>query len=458
MINDFPNINPHLNFIDADTGERMGFRELYQLDIPEPLAEGKKLVFLYLNNSLSAVRLYLRLLDSPHVLVLLNPDLHLDLKKELEHNYSPNFIYDCSQDKRESDFQEVHVKGYRYYFKVNSDIKRQLHPEIKILLSTSGTTGSAKFVKLSLGNLLSNARSISSYLPIVSEDIVPLNLSIYYSYGLSILHANCLKAGTIVCTTKDVMQRSFWDDFNRLGYTSLSGVPFVYEMLKRLGFTKKEYPSLRYLTQAGGKLANHLIEEFATYCRVHQIRFYVMYGQTEATARMSYLHPDYTLEKLGSIGKPIPNGQFEIDKATGELVYRGPNVFGGYAERALDLADYVQPHELRTGDLARVDDDGFYFITGRAKRFIKLFGTRTNLDEIEELLKNHFTQLQFACTGHDDKLVIAFDTQLCSEEVVKGFIRETLKIHPSVVQILPLVEFPKTSNGKVDYTSILSKL
>lgn len=458
MIQHFLKRNPNLHFVDAETGQHMGFSDLLQLELPLELLNGKKLVFLYLNNSLSSVRLYLRFLDTNHALVLLNPELNFGLKEELENTYRPQAIFDCSENKRGSGYEAFFFGGYRYWMYKKSIQEVIIHPKIKLLLSTSGTTGSAKFVKLSEANLLANAQSISSYLPIVSQDVVPLNLAVFYSYGLSVLHANCLKAGSIVCTTKDVMQRAFWDDLSRFGYTSLAGVPFVYEMLMRLGFTKKEYPTLRYLTQAGGKLANHLIVEFASYCRRHHKQFYVMYGQTEATARMSYLHPHYTLKKLGSIGKAIPNGRFDLDEATAELIYYGPNIFGGYAQGLQDLTTYEQPNELRTGDLGRMDEDGFYFITGRAKRFIKLFGIRTNLDEIEEVLKNNFQQVQFACTGNDDKLLIAYDTKRCAEQLVMVFLREKLKIHPTAVQIISVSDLPINSNGKVDYTAIMSKI
>jgi acyl-coenzyme A synthetase/AMP-(fatty) acid ligase len=455
LIQHFLKGNPNLHFVDAETGEHMGFSNILQLELPLDLLAGKKLVFLYLNNSLASIRLYIRLLDTNHALVLLNPELNFGMKEELENTYCPQAIFDSSESKRENGYEAFFFEGYRYWISNKSIQDLTIHPEIKLLLSTSGTTGSAKFVKLSEANLIANAQSIASYLPISLQDVAPLNLAVFYSYGLSVLHANCLKAGTIVCTTKDVMQRGFWEDLSRLGYTSLAGVPFVYEMLMRIGVTKKEYPSIRYFTQAGGKLADHLIEEFANYCRRQQKQFYVMYGQTEATARMSYLHPDNTLEKLGSIGKAIPNGRFEIDNATSELVYYGPNIFGGYAQRLQDLTAYVQPNQLRTGDLARIDEEGFYFITGRAKRFIKLFGIRTNLDEIEGLLKNHFRHTQFACTGNDEKLVIAFDTQQCPEQEVKVFLKENLHIHPTVIQIISMSDLPKTSNGKVDYTSIM---
>jgi acyl-coenzyme A synthetase/AMP-(fatty) acid ligase len=450
--------NPSLIFRDAETGVSAKGAEMLLADLPGAGLSEKKLVFLYLSNSLLSLQAYFSYLNTPHALVLLNPALHPDMKKELEKVYLPDFIFDASAQDRDENYTAVKLSDHTFFVLRATTAGRNIHSDIKVLLSTSGTTGSPKFVKLSEKNLLSNATSICQYLPIISADVTPLNLSVFYSYGLSVLHSNCLKGGTIVCTGKDVIQRNFWDDFEKFGYTSLAGVPYVYEMLNRLGFTKKEYPSLRYMTQAGGKLADHLIEIFAGYCRSHQKQFFVMYGQTEATARMAYMDPAYTLEKLGSIGKAIPGGSFEVNPDTHELIYRGDNIFGGYASAPEDLGSFEQPGTLLTGDLARIDDEGFVYITGRAKRFIKLFGTRTNLDETEALLKAKFQPAIFACTGTDDKLVVATDLSRCPEADIKNFIRETLKIHLSVVKLVSVTEMPMTSNGKINYTAIMQLL
>jgi long-subunit acyl-CoA synthetase (AMP-forming) len=450
--------NSALEFKDAESETSASASKMLIHNIPGKEDFSKQVVFLYLSNSLVSLKVYFSFLTTQHALVLLNPALHRDMKKELEKVYQPGYIYDASDTVRNDDYQVIQVSTEVACWKRISEADQNIHPSIKVLLSTSGTTGSPKFVKLSETNLLANAVSIGGYLPIFQDDVAPLNLPVFYSYGLSVLHSNCLKGGTIVSTSKDVIQRNFWDDFSNFGYTSLAGVPYVYEMLNRLGFTKKEYPSLRYMTQAGGKLADHLIEIFSGYCRSHNKQFFVMYGQTEATARMAYMDPTFTLEKLGSIGKAIPGGSFEVNPNTHELMYRGDNIFGGYASQPKDLASFEQPECLLTGDLASIDEDGFVYITGRAKRFIKLFGTRTNLDETEALLKTKFQPSIFACTGTDDKLVIATDLSKCPEADIKNFVRETLKIHLSVVKLVSVTDMPMTSNGKINYIAIMQMI
>ncbi len=443
--------NAQLRYFDAETHKSVAFNAL-DIDFFDK-KDKKALAFLYLDNSLDAVHAFWTFYNSPHALVLLNPKLNNDFKQALEKNYQPQYIYDPSRESIET-YEEKSFINKQIIFE-NHPAKTPFHTDIKVLLSTSGTTGTPKLVKLSEANLLANAQSITAYLPISTDDVAPLNLSICYAYGLSVLTSNALAGGTIVCTNKDIMNKDFWADFDNLGYTSLAGVPYVYEMLNRIGFLKKNYPNLRYMTQAGGKLSAKLAELFHTHLKNQNKEFYIMYGQTEATARMAYLHPAHIETKLESIGKAIPNGSFSIDTDTQELIYKGPNVFGGYATKAADLVTFDQPNALRTGDIARCDDEGFYYITGRLKRFVKIFGTRTNLDEVETLLKNHFVGTTFMTLGkNDEKLVVCMHNADISDSEIKAFLKESMHIHPSVVLVRVLDEIPITANGKIDYKAI----
>lgn len=441
--------NTALKFIDAETDNEFTLSEILNSQISEKLQVPRTLAFLYLDNSFNAVSTLLNFFNSSHVAVLLNTKLNEKLKSNLEQIYSPSFIYDPERSS---------VEGYsnsdtHLFYKSTATL--QLHSELKLMLSTSGTTGSPKFVKLSEANLVENALSILDYLPIKITDSTPLNLPVYYSYGLSVLTSNAIAGGKMICSNKDILQKEFWQEMEKFGYTSLSGVPYFYEMLNRLGFTKKQYPPLRYLTQAGGKLNEKMLDIFSEYSTQNAIDFYVMYGQTEATARMSYLSPALLQSKKGSIGKPIKNGQFTIISETGELVYEGPNVFGGYAEKPEDLATFETNKKLHTGDIAEMGSDGFYYIKGRLKRMAKIFGNRVNLDEIEQLLKNNFQQNQFACAGLNDQfLLIGITGSNKNESEIRQFISDTLKIHPTVIKTAFISELPLTANGKPDYAKL----
>lgn len=324
-----------------------------------------------------------------------------------------------------------------------------------MLLSTSGTTGSPKLVKLSEINLLANAESISSFLPILKTDRVPLNLPVHYSYGLSVLTSNAMVGATVYSGSLDIVSKDFWDNFLTYQYTSLAGVPYVYEILDRIGFTKMNLDSLRYFTQAGGKLRDELVQKFGIYAKQHGKLFYVMYGQTEATARMSYLQPEDLLDHIGSIGKPISGGRFKLHPDTSELLYEGPNVFGGYCDSLEDLATFEILGTLNTGDLANVDDKGFYYITGRSKRIVKVYGNRINLDELESALSKHFKDL-FYCVGWQDKFILIFSTNPNTDKrEIVFWLSQEYKLHTSLFKVKSITSIPQTANGKVDFNSLI---
>jgi len=447
--------NEHLRIIDAQTENSFRVDEIC-LNLNSRLLKKKKLVFLYLDHTIESLCIYLSFLATNHALVLLSNSLEESLKINLEEKYEPQIIFD---QKRNS------LKRYNHILLANKNIElgvfytesstQKIHENIKVLLSTSGTTGSPKFVKLSHDNLLENAKSIVDYLPINANDVVPLNLPLHYSYGLSVLHSNGISGGKIVCGLPDILNPDFWKMLEYYRFTSIAGVPFVYEMLGRIGFTKKTYNSLKYLTQAGGNLSTNIKSKFLEYCQNNAINFFVMYGQTEATARISYVPPQKLGEKLSSIGRPIKKGELDIDEATGELLYKGPNIFGGYTENRSSLNEWKQQIPLRTGDIGFVDKDGFYFIKGRLKRFAKVFGNRINLDEIEAYLKGSLDMSLVACVGLEDKkILVAHSIALIDEVRVKKSIFDKYKIPISAIECRFYEELPKTNNGKINYKQL----
>jgi long-chain acyl-CoA synthetase len=407
-----------------------------------------RLAFLYLDNSINSLLTFFYWYSSGATLALFSKSLSEIQKKALEKNYYPTIIYDESRNEI-----EAWQKKENYFYQEAN--QTPIHPSIKILLSTSGSTGSPKLVKLSEENLLANAYCILQYLPISATAIAPLNLLIHYSYGLSVLTTHALAGATVVCGLPDILQKPFWECWEQYGFTSLAGVPFTYEMLNRLGFFSKQLPTLQYFTQAGGRLSEELVKKAATYAQECGKQFFVMYGQTEATARMAYLPPEQALQKPHSIGIAIPGGKFSIDDGSQELLYTGPNVFGGYAETAADLLTYEQIHPLRTGDIARMDEEGYVYITGRIKRFIKLFGNRISLDEVEELIKKIFGLAEVACSGLSDKFLLISYTEPLNRTAINTYLFSQLGIHPTAVKWNPLPTLPLTTNGKINYPEIV---
>lgn len=244
------------------------------------------------------------------------------------------------------------------------------------------------------------------------------------------------------------------------------GVPFTYEMLKRLRFFLMELPSLRYMTQAGGKLSPELHREFAEYAKNTGKKFIVMYGQTEATARMAYLPSERSLEKYGSMGIAIPHGRLwlkDVDgnqikdaDIVGELVYEGENVTLGYAECLADLAKEDERHGvLQTGDMAKMDADGYFYIVGRKKRFLKIYGNRVNLDEVERMIKHEFEQIECACAGVDDHLYVFVTTD--QEEIhtqIRQFLAGKTGLNAKAYAVKYVMEIPKNDAGKTLYRKL----
>jgi len=278
------------------------------------------------------------------------------------------------------------------------------------------------------------------------------------------LNTHLAAGGSIVLTNKSIISDGFWQIFNEQNVTNFNGVPYHYEVLKKIGFLKKEYPHLQYLTQAGGKLSNSLISLFGNWSFEKKIKFFVMYGQTEATARISYLPFDRILEKIGSVGFSIPNGSLEIQdiesgilieqgNKVGELVYKGKNVMMGYSFSANDLWKGDELNGvLKTGDLAYFDNDGYAYITGRLKRFIKLFGNRIGLDEIEKFLIEK--KYNVICTGIDDFLMLA--TRDNNSDEIRSIICDRFHLAKSVVKVMQFDSFPINSNGKINYQEIIN--
>lgn len=443
--------NKTLKFIDSNSGKAFNVSEFHK---SISIKDFHGLAFLYINNKINAIEVFLNFLQSQFTMSLLSPLLNLQFKENLEQIYQPYYICDFSRTEIEG-YEKIAVSASMSIFKIKNMLEYNIHKDIKLLLSTSGTTGTPKFVKLSNTNLVNNAMSILDYMPIKSDDVVPLNIPITYVYGLSIFTTNCIKGGTIVCTDKDILQKAFWEDYKIYRYTSLSGVPYVYEMLYRIGFFKKEHQFLRYMTQAGGKLSEAMVKVLVPYSKKYDLPFYTQYGQTEAAGRMAFLDPKDLLKNGYSIGKPIKDGQFEIHKENSELIYYGENVFGGYAQGVNDLVSFNKKKELFTGDIAKKDSYGNYHIVGRISRIMKLFGTRLNLDEVELILKNNLGGERFTCVGVGDKYlyVIHLNKEL-SDASIKNVLKDKLNIHGSSLKIKYVENMPLTPNGKIDYQQI----
>jgi len=333
-----------------------------------------------------------------------------------------------------------------------------LHPDLALLLCTSGTTGSSRLVRLSHRNLQANATAIAGYLGLTEADRAVTSLPMHYCYGLSVINSHLASGAGIVLTDTSVVDRCFWDLFRQHGATSLAGVPHTFDLLDRVGFDRMSLPTLRYVTQAGGRLSPDRVRHYAELGERDGWELFVMYGQTEATARMAYLPPSLARSNPHAIGVPIPGGAFEIEPAdgagdpdVGELVYRGENVMLGYADEPGDLALGATVDALRTGDLARRHDDGLYELVGRRSQFAKIFGLRIDLRHVEDLLSLH--AIAALCTSDDDMLLIGV-TNAEDGDAARRLVQAECGLPPSRLEAVLVDDLPRLANGKPGYLAV----
>ena len=373
------------------------------------------LVFILCRNEIGSMVGYVGCINGNILPVMLNSHLESELLQNLMQTYCPAFLWCPSEQVKQ--FPDAHVVYEVFdYSLLKTDYNKDypLFDELGLLLTTSGSTGSPKFVRQSYTNILDNAQSIVKYLELDETERPITTLPMNYTYGLSIINSHLLVGATILVTEKGIMQKEFWSFFKETEATSFGGVPYTYEMLERLRFYRMKLPTLRTMTQAGGKILPDLHEKFAKYAEENGKHFVVMYGQCEATARMGYLPYEKAVEKKGSMGIVIPGGKFHLidvngnevtePHTTGELVYEGRNVTLGYAECGEDLIKGDERNGiLETGDMAQYDEDGYFYIVGRKKRFLKIYGNRVNLDEVDRLIKSEF-EIEAASAGKDDHM------------------------------------------------------
>ena len=415
------------------------------------LPNKKSLVFIDARNTVSFIIAYLACLRKRHAILLIDPDKQA-------------FI-DTLISKFEPDIH-IRTKGLEPELRVISQESSTIHPDICLLLSTSGSTGSEKFVKLSYKNIQSNTKAIIEYLGITAKDRAITSLKPHYSYGLSIINTHIAVGASIALTELSINSPAFWDIFRAQEITSYSGVPHNFEMIDKLQVDFSRFDRLRTVTQAGGKLAPRLVRKFSNLGNSQGWDFIVMYGQTEAAPRISYLPADLAEDNAQSIGIPIPNGNLDIfdengniiheNMIEGELVYSGPNIMVGYASRRNDLASIGKIDKLFTGDLAVRQENGLYRITGRKSRFIKPFGIRLNLDDVESYLLQK--NISCAVIGHHDKAIILVEDTKSKDSSKPAISTEELsdryKIPKAVFDVKHIPNIIRTQDGKIRYAQL----
>lgn len=426
----------------------------------------KPLVFLIAESRVHAVAACLGAWRAGAAVALVNPLLKDEDLKALLRAYEP----DCVA----APASVPDLEGYAQHAVVGSEAARLfirgaraagvVHPDLALLLFTSGTTGSPKAVRLSTGSLGHNTAAIIDSLKLTADETALGHLSLNYSFGMSIVNSHLAVGGSIVLTSQSLANPALWKRASSFQATTLPGVPAQYDLLHRLRFDVGKFcPSLRVMTQAGGKAREDILGHFSGMMKTHGGRFYVMYGQTEAGPRMACQEITGPGGDPTAAGWPLPDGEFQIlDEDTrprppgkpGFVRYRGPNVMMGYAQtrEELERGDENQG-VLDTGDIGYLGGDGKLFIVGRSKRFVKVGGIRCNLDEIERAAARVAAP---AAVLPDEDSIVVFWPEDAVENPRRAAMQlaQTLAFPATAVRCRVVRVIPRLESGKTDYTAL----
>ena len=451
-------INPEQIAAIDDKDNQISYGEL--INFSEELfnvIKSRSIVFHFSENSVASLSFYISCIHLKAVPLLLSPQTELELIHTLIGKYKPNYI--IAPERISQNFKGEVLKEFGDYKLIDQQgSAHQLYEDLSLLLPTSGSTGSPKLVRHSYKNLASSAQSVAELFELDTTHKAFAFLPMYYTMGLSAIHSHLIAGATLVLVKSAMTDAAFWKTLKESEPKSLSGVPYSFEILKKLRLFRMKMPFLKFINEGGGRLSSDLYDDCVNFAKANEAKFIPTYGQTEGTARMAFLEPSMVESKKGSIGKAIPNGELSIiDKdgietfigeAEGEMIYRGPNVTLGYANdiKDLNLSD-VRNGILYTGDLVKRDADGFYFITGRKSRFLKLFGTRIALDEVELIITSTF-DIECACGGNDEKMLVLITEKDLEKRVSDLIIQKTGLFHQAF-SVEYIEKIPRNEAGKI---------
>lgn len=438
-------------------GDIVSLRETLSKTLPE-----RELVFCLCENRVGALAGFLSLYDCKGVCLLLSAKIDKGLLDTLYETYKPSYFWMPESKAGETPYEVV--CQYKDYALCETGNKApELNSELSMLMTTSGTTGSPKLVRHKYGNIESNAKNVAQVFGWTPEERGIIDLPMQYTMGLNVICSHLYAGATVLLIEVNLMSPKYWSFIKEQKGSNFTGVPFSYEILNRLRFGRMDLPYLTTMAEGGGKLSDTLFKTFADMMAEKGKRFFATFGTTETSARLAFLPPEQATTHIGSIGQSIPEGKLilvdengnEITEAgvDGELRYEGPNVTMGYGTCVEDLTkgdEFCGVYE--TGDIARKDEDGFYYIVGRKKRFLKLFGLRVSLDQSEKIIKDSLG-IECACTGDDNQMLI-YITQEGMKEEVKNLIAEKTGLMAKSFEVREIESIPRFESGKINYKEL----
>ncbi len=426
----------------------------------------RSLFFLLVENNVGGIAWTMGNIMAGNVPLILNAHLDQGLYDSLFEIYQPPYV--CVPNAMADKFPyEIVCTSYGYTLMRTGNEPCPMHEDLSHLLPTSGSTGSPKLVRHKYTNIEAAGLNISTFFELTDKDRPLMVLPLYYTMGLSMVFSHFYVGATVLITNLNMTDRNFWKFLKEERATSFTGVPYSFEILNLMRFFHMDLPDLTLLTQGGGRMPRELNLKFAEFCKEHGKKWIATYGQSECTARMAWLPAKWAIEKVGSIGRAVPNGELSLiddegnpittPNMEGEMCYRGKNVTMGYARKKEDLLLGDERHGfIRTGDLAYFDEDGCYYIVGRMGRFLKLFGMRVGLDECERIIKGKYSNLECACVGTDEKMLVYLTDETYKTQV-KDELVARLKLVASSFEVRIINEIPKNEAGKILYAKLDNK-
>ena len=441
-----------------DSGESLTYGSLcsYAEELRKVLPY-RTLVFLMAENCIGSLIGYTSFLNNHVVPLILSNKTEKTLFDNLYSTYQPEYLW--LPTSRTAEFgQEPLYTAFGYSLIRTGNPTPELFEDLSLLLPTSGSTGSPKLVRHSYRNIEANAENVKNLFQITPSERAMGVLPMHYTMGLSVIASHLYAGATVLLCGKSLLDRGFWSMLKEQHATSFTGVPYSFELLSKLRFFRMDLPDLKIVTQGGGKLTEEMWQSLVDYAKDKGKKFIATYGQSECTARMAYLPAELAATKICSIGIAEPGGQLSIinhegvetfeGEDSGEMVYRGENVTLGYAYSKEDLLKGDENHGImHTGDLARRDADGCYYIIGRLKRFLKIFGLRIGLDEVENLIRSNY-DTDCYCSGDDEKLLIKLTNPAVAEDI-PHFIEEKTHLFYQRVNVEIVDKILRNETGKV---------
>jgi acyl-coenzyme A synthetase/AMP-(fatty) acid ligase len=424
--------------------------------------KSRAVAFILCKNTVGSMLGYLSFVENEIVPLMLSSKIDSELLNTLFITYTPAYLWVPEEQTDKYDGNAVFSK-FGYTLLETGNQPYPIHEQLQLLMTTSGSTGSPKLVRYKKGNLEANAKNVASAFGWNEQERPVCDLGMQYTMGLNVINTHLYVGATVLLTTHNLMSANFWDYIKNEKATNFTGVPFSYDIFARLHFEKLDLPYLKTLSQGGGKLTDKRFTWLAEYAQQNDKRFLASFGTTETSARMCVLPAEYALSKTGSIGKAIPEGElFLIDSdgtiltdplAEGEMCYKGPNVTMGYGICRDDLNKGDEWQGVyHTGDLARRDEDGCYYVTGRLSRFLKLLSYRVSLDQCERLIQERFNT-ECACTGIDQRMEI-YITDESLVKNVQDFVCDKTGLYKTLFKVHVIDIIPRNDSGKIRYREL----